>query len=132
MIRRLVYATAKTIVAPIEFHAGEQVQRPGFDGVVDAVGADTFVPEGKSVWEMSVEQDPGGKAERDFKKRKKQADKDTTYVAVTPQKWQKKVDWIKAKAKLGIWKDVRFYDSATLEEWLETRSGGRCVARPAS
>jgi transcriptional regulator with XRE-family HTH domain len=119
LIRRLVYATGKTITAPIGFHAGEQVQRPGFDGVVEAAGADTFVPEGRSVWEMGADKDPSGKAERDFTKRKKQAEKNTTYVVVTPRKWQKKGDWIKSKAKLRAWKDVRVYDSATLEEWLE-------------
>src|SRR5262249_20163158 len=45
--------------------------------------------------------------------------RNTTFVFVTPRKWQKKGEAVKAKAKLGIWKDVRVYDSASLEEWLE-------------
>jgi transcriptional regulator with XRE-family HTH domain len=118
LIRRLVHATGNTIIR-IEFPAGEQIQRPGFDGVVEAAGVNTFVSEGRSVWELSAEKDPGGKAERDFTKRRKQAEKNTTYVFVTPREWQKKDDWMKAKEKLGVWKDVRVYDSATLEEWLE-------------
>ena len=42
----------------------------------------------------------------------------TTFVFVTPRKWLKKAEW-RAKEALGVWKEVRVYDSASLEEWLE-------------
>jgi hypothetical protein len=43
----------------------------------------------------------------------------TTYIVVTARKWQTKSKWCDEKNKVGVWKDVRVYDSATLEEWLE-------------
>jgi transcriptional regulator with XRE-family HTH domain len=122
LVRRLVHATGKTITR-IEFPAAEQTQRPGLDGVVEANEADAFVPAGKSVWEMGVNKNPGTKAENDFEKRRKQKlgleKRKTTYIVVTPRKWQTKSKWVEAKNKLGVWKEVRVYDSATLEEWLE-------------
>ena len=38
---------------------------------------------------------------------------------VTPRKWLRKAEWRRDKEELGAWKDVRVYDSASLEEWLE-------------
>src|SRR5262245_36050521 len=110
LIRRLVHATGKPITR-IEFPAGEQVQRPGLDGIVETDAADPFVPEGASVWEMGVDKNPGAKAEGDFAKRRKQdlglEKKKTTYIFVTPRKWQTKSEWVREKAKLAVWKDVR-------------------------
>ena len=81
------------------------------------------MPAGTSVWELGVEKNPQKKAEEDFDKRTKDPlglDREkTTFVFVTLRKWQKKEEWRRAKQDLGIWKEVRVYDSATLEEWLE-------------
>jgi transcriptional regulator with XRE-family HTH domain len=122
VVRRLIRATGKAI-GPMEFPAHEQVQRPGWDGIVEAGAADAFVPEGTSAWELGVEKDHRKKAEDDFVKRTKDPlglDREkTTIVFVTLRKWQKKEEWRRAKQALGIWKEVRVYDSATLEEWLE-------------
>ena len=122
LLRLLVRATGKDIMG-VEFPAEAQSQRPGWDGIVEAGAGDSFVAEGTSGWEMGVEKSPQKKAEDDFNKRTKDPvglDKSTaTFVFVTPRKWQKKADWCKAKAALGVWKDVRVYDSGTLEEWLE-------------
>ena len=96
---------------------------PGWDGVVEATGTDEFVPAGVSRWEMGTDKDKAGKFEEDFAKRNKNArgmdKRKTTFVFVTPRKWQEKENAVEAKAKLRIWKDVRVYDSANLEEWLE-------------
>jgi hypothetical protein len=70
-----------------------------------------------------VEDNPKAQAEENFKKRTKNSQglekKKTSFVFVTPRKWQKKAEWCREKLALGIWKDVRVYDSATLEEWLD-------------
>lgn len=126
LIRRLVAATGRG-VSKYEFPALEQTQRPGVDGVVEASENDAFVPSGVSVWEMGVEKDPKGKAEKDFEKRRRERlgveKRKATYVFVTPRKWQGKGEWVKAKAKLKVWREVRVYDSASLEEWLERAAG---------
>ena len=122
LVRRLIRATGKDIGA-IEFPAHEQVQRPGWDGIVEAGEADAFVPAGTSVWELGVEKNPQKKAEEDFTKRTKDPlglDREKTTIRLRhAPKWQKKEEWRRTKQDLGIWKDVRVYDSASLEEWLE-------------
>jgi len=123
LVRRLTHATVDSIES-IEFPAGEGGQRPGWDGIVATANGNNFVPSGLSGWEIGVDRDPGKKAEEDFQKRTKNPlDLDpsqTCFVFVTPRKWTKKHEWRDKKRKLGLWKDVRVYDSANLEEWLET------------
>ena len=122
LVRRLIRATGKDIKR-IAFPAEEQTQRPGWDGIVEAGAGDDFVPEGTSGWEVGADKNPQKKAEEDFTKRTKDSlgldKKKTTFVFVTPRKWQKKGEWCRAKTALGAWKEVRVYDSASLEEWLE-------------
>ena len=122
LVRRLIRAASKDI-GLMEFPAQEQVQRPGWDGIVEAATANAFVPEGTSGWELGVAKNPQKKAEEDFAKRARIPDgldrESITFVFVTPRKWQKKAEWRQAKAGLRVWKDVRVYDSASLEEWLE-------------
>lgn len=122
LIRRLVRATGKGIQWK-EFPAGEQVQRPGWDGIAKAESSDIYVPAGISVWEMGVNKDPREKAEEDFAKRSKDLRgldrSEAAFIFVTPRKWQDKDDWRRSKEKSDGWREVRVYDSATLEEWLE-------------
>lgn len=123
LIRRLIHATVDALDS-IEFPAGEGIQRPGWDGIVHTATGNAFVPSGVSVWELGTDRDPGRKAEEDFQKRSKNPlgfdPRQTCFVFVTPRKWTKKYEWREKKLKLGKWKNVRVYDSANLEEWLET------------
>lgn len=122
LLRRLIRATGKEI-RQIEFPAEEQTQRPGWDGIVEAAVGDVYVPRGTSVWEMGVGKIPQKKAAGDFRKRDKSPlgldRKKTTFVFVTPRAWLEKTEWAKDTTASGQWKEVRAYDSATLEEWLE-------------
>ena len=122
LVRRLIHATVESLVR-IDMPAGEGVRRPGWDGVVETTQGNAFVPSGISGWEMGVESDPRRKAEEDFQKRARVSHgldrSQMSFVFVTPRKWLKKTEWFEKKKQLGIWKDVRAYDSANLEEWLE-------------
>jgi transcriptional regulator with XRE-family HTH domain len=122
LIRRLIRATGAGIIR-LEAPAGEQTQRPGWDVLVEASVETEFVPQGVSAWEMGVDKDIKKKAEEDWAKRLKKAPgvnkRKSTFVFVTPRKWQKKRDWVEEKTKLKSWKEVRVYDSESLEEWLE-------------
>ncbi len=123
LVRRLIRATGTGLVR-VEAPAGEQTQRPGWDGLVEASGEAEFVPKGVSAWEMGVEKDPKAKADEDFAKRQKKSPglvkRKSAFVFVTPRKWQKKGVWVEEKTKLKSWKEIRAYDSASLEEWLES------------
>ncbi len=122
LVRRLVHATVNSL-EKIEFPVGEGIQRPGWDGIVATTNGNAFVPSGLSGWEIGVDRDPRKKAEDDFQKRSKNPlglnPSETCFVFVTSRKWTNKMDWCDEKKKLNIWKDVRVYDSANLEEWLE-------------
>jgi transcriptional regulator with XRE-family HTH domain len=123
LVRRLIRATGTGLVR-VEAPAAEQTQRPDWDGLVEASGDAEFVPKGVSAWEMGVEKDTKAKVEEDFAKRQKKSPgvvkPRSTFVFVTPRKWQKKGAWVEEKTKLKSWKEVRVYDSASLEEWLES------------
>lgn len=125
LIRRLIHATIERSHIPhLEFPAYEGIQRPGWDGIVATTSGNAFVPSGVSVWEMGVDKDSRKKAEEDFRKRTKNPlgldPTQITFIFVTPRKWQGKNKWREEKTGLEKWKDVRVYDSANLEEWLET------------
>lgn len=122
LVRRLVRAVTPRS-ATVLFPAHEQVQRPGFDGVVEASAGSQFVPNGKSVWEMGADGDPASKANGDYAKRTEETDaimrSDCTFVFVTPREWRKKDDWATEKRASGDWKDVCAFDANDLEHWLD-------------
>lgn len=123
LVRRLIHATVDSVEF-VDFPAGEDVGRQGWDGIVRSEKGNAFVPSGQSCWEMGVDKDVKRKADKDFEKRKAETEdfdqKETVFVFVSPRKWTRKDEWVNEKKKLGIWKDVRVYDSSNLEQWLET------------
>jgi transcriptional regulator with XRE-family HTH domain len=126
LIRKLIYASTEPSTS-IEMPSGEGVQRHGWDGIVEAPSKSRFVPAGISGWEISVDQRPADKAERDFKARTKDSlglsPSETTFVFVTARKWDGKQKWRDEKRNLGEWKGVEVYDSSDLEAWLEIAPG---------
>lgn len=110
-------------ITSISMPAGASVNVGGFDGEVFAEGGNAWVPKGKSYWELSVNSNPGTKAEGDYEKRTQGTPKkermSSTYIAVTGRKWKKKADWVAEKTKSGEWAEVRAYDADELELWLE-------------
>ena len=122
LVRRLLHATVEKIQLA-SFPAGEGVQREGFDGILETTSGNAFVPEGVSVWEFGVGVQVTTKANGDFKKRTDDPLgmklSEISFMFITPRKWSAKSDWVREKNKLGIWKEVRAYDSDDFEQWLE-------------
>jgi hypothetical protein len=128
LVRRLIFATIDlTNIVNITFPGGDDVYRPGYDGSLSCRISNTYVPEGESVWELSVENNPRAKAEDDYQKRKNDPlgcnPNVTTYIVVSARKWAGKQDWIEDKKQDHYWKDIRVYDATDLESWLETSLG---------
>lgn len=128
LVRRLIHDTGREL-RHLDFPGFDNAQRRGFDGQVMAGAASLKVPAGRSVWEVSVEQEPQKKAERDYIARLDKLPQtqqvETTFVVVTTRNWKDKDDWVKRKNILGDWKEVRAYDASDLEQWLETTVGPR-------
>ena len=125
LIRMLVRATVESPQL-VRFPKGEGTQRHGWDGLVEVVRGNDYVPDGISGWELSVNKSPITKANDDFKQRTEEARgsdvRQMTFVFVTPCKWdnKSKSKWCDEKRALGIWRDVLVWDSTDLEQWLET------------
>jgi hypothetical protein len=123
LVRRLILATTDPILR-IDFPAEDAVNRPGYDGFLQTVSGNTFTPPGQSVWEMGVGQEPRQKANSDYASRTSDPANvvpgQTTFVFVTPRRWQGKTDWAAEKRAENVWADIRAYDADDLEQWLET------------
>ena len=122
LIRMLIRATAGVAVS-IDFPTAEDAQRSGWDGIVESLNRTSYLPQGKSAWELSTELNPQGKANRDYDKRKADPGglqpKDTTFVAVTARRWSQKRQWQAEKNAEKFWARVLAYDAVDLEQWLE-------------
>lgn len=69
LVRRLVLATLeRENLLSINFPAYGEVQRDDYDGITSTNIANTHVPEGVCVWELSCQWNPKAKADKDYKK----------------------------------------------------------------
>jgi hypothetical protein len=131
LLRRLVYATvSRKNLLKIDFPAGGEIHRPGYDGTTATQENTPFVPEGVCLWEISCDANPNAKSQRDYEKRveehyKRRAEGETenlseaTYVAVTARDWQDGKKWANERTKQSVFKEVRAYDSNSLEQWIQ-------------
>lgn len=125
LIADLIRSTAPGITG-IRFPSGDKGQVRGFDGILEAIGAPPYVPDGPSIWEFGVNQGAAAKANGDYQKRTDEVEagkrKETTFVFVTPRTWdnpkEKLADWVETKRKLGEWKSVEYIDGSMVEDWL--------------
>lgn len=122
LLRKLVHGTGQDLRC-VDFPGGDNSQRQGWDGWVEAEAATAWIPAGESGWEFGTSKNPRQKAERDYAKRL-QLPRDRrercTFVFVTPRNWPGKVEWAARKQASGDgWRDVRAYDASDLEQWLD-------------
>lgn len=122
LVRRLV-RSENDQVQRVEMRGGDGVGLTGYDGFVEASKATSFVPHGFSVWEMGVGSDPEKKAQSDYRHRTDHPNgvnrAETTFVFVTPRRWEKKKDWEQRRRDEHIWRDVRVLDADDIEQALE-------------
>jgi hypothetical protein len=122
-LARVLVAGSCGDLRTVEFRGQEGTGMPGWDGIVDAVQGNSWVPEGMSAWEMGVDEDVTSKADADYSERTADplglVKSETTFVFVTPRRWPNRDSWATAKRAEGDWKDVRAYDADSLELWLD-------------
>jgi hypothetical protein len=122
LVRGLIKANNDQLVT-LQMRAAEGVDVPGFDGISDALRSTPFVPAGRTVWELGVGQDPGDKAQRDYRARTEDplgvSIQETTFAFVTPREWREKDSWAERKRAEGRWADVRAFDVDDIEQALE-------------
>ena len=122
LIRRLIRETTSALTS-LRFPGNEAVDLTGLDGRAEVDQATIWVPQGHSIWEMGCNQDPRAKANEDFLKRTdetpKEEQENSSFVFITPRRWQAKEAWLKERRQEGSWADVFAYDAIDLETWLE-------------
>ena len=103
------------------------VQLHGWDGIVKADEATEFVPEGASGWEMGTGAAPKRKAETDLENRttnpKPLVAEQSSFVFVTPRRWNDQQKWAREQSDAGPWREVRVIDADDLAHWLEQAPG---------
>ncbi|PRY41706.1 hypothetical protein CLV43_105464 [Umezawaea tangerina] len=103
---------------------GSGTSAGGFDGVVVNSSSTAFVPEGISVWELSVEKATKAKADSDYGKRLQgpngEACAEVTYIQTILRPWTKAREWKNSRRQEGRWKDVRAYNLDSIHTWLES------------
>lgn len=134
LVRRLVYATVpRGHLKQIDFPAGAEVQRPGYDGTTIASEPTPFVPKGVCFWELGCDAKPPKgrkKAEEDYNKRiQEHTDRlargetdnlgEAVFVAVTALDWQTCADWAAERTEDHHYREVRALDSNALEHWIQ-------------
>ena len=121
LVRRLVLATVP-MPSLLHMPSGSSVSRPGWDGLLVVEKGNAWVPDGASAWEFSREGDPKRKATDDYNKRTTEPKgvdtPTTTFVFVTPRKWDGKLAWVNERQEEGPWADVRVLDADDLVAWL--------------
>jgi hypothetical protein len=130
LLRSLIDQTNDQVTV-LEMRAGEGAELPGYDGIVVAAKGSPFVPEGRSVWELGTGGDPNVKASDDYRKRTKNPLGEdrarTTFVFVTPLRWEGKDAWIKRRRKKSPWLDIRVFDVDNIEQALENAPGAHLI-----
>lgn len=122
LVRRLVHSTGLNLTR-VRFGAFDNAEDRGLDGQVETSTATSWIPSGKSVWQVSCREDVSKKAEEDYVRGMELVPtkemRTTTFVFVTAREWTKREEWEKEKTAIGHWKEVRAYDADDLEQWLE-------------
>jgi hypothetical protein len=95
LVRRLIHSAATT--TELAMPAGDSVSLPGFDGELHSEHGNTWVPTGRSCWELSCRADVVAKANEDYSKRSPAVPQEhratRTYVALTARRWPGKARW---------------------------------------
>ena len=126
----------------IDCPTAEGTGRPDFDVVVETRQGTTWVPAGRSGWEVSTSTDVARNANTNYRNRSSEARSDAneiTYVYLTPRAWpetkatpsttsdtagtqpsrqQAKRRWQQQHSDEGHWRDVRALDVDDLLNWL--------------
>ncbi len=126
LIKRLILSSVSSI-SSLRFPGDDDVWAPGFDGNVECVEGNRFVPQGKSVWELGTKDHSLKKINEDYEKRTRDSlgvDKNhTIFILVLPKIWAfngsgTAIDaWENAHHD---WMVVKVYDAPILCDWINS------------
>ncbi len=123
VLLRLLIVSTHDGLSRVTFPGHDDGQRHGWDGLVEADSVTPWIPKGPSCWEFGTNRRPREKAKRDYRTALGRPTpftdrRETTFVFVTPRKWDDATDWAAMKQREGHWKAVKALDASDLETWL--------------
>jgi len=123
VLLRLLIVSTHDGLSRVTFPGHDDGQRHGWDGLVEADSVTPWIPKGPSCWEFGTNRRPREKANRDYRTALGRPTpftdrRETTFVFVTPRKWDDATDWAAMKQREGHWKAVKALDASELETWL--------------
>ncbi|MEX2244085.1 MAG: hypothetical protein WD716_09605 [Fimbriimonadaceae bacterium] len=127
LVRDLVCATGRELTL-VQFPTEKDVNSAGPDGLTDANVGTTYVPKGRTHWELSTRKQVKKKLDEDYDAKTKESTatpqqkrvtKKTTFVHVTTRDDDVGYKWAMGKSKDGIWKEVKFLRASDLITWLQ-------------
>ena len=122
LLRMLIVSTHDGL-SRITFPGHDDAQRHGWDGLLEADSATPWIPQGTSYWEFGTSERPGEKANRDYAAGLRRSvplagREESTFVFVTPRRWDGSTEWAATKQLEGRWRAVKALDASDLETWL--------------
>ena len=124
VLLRLLIVSTHDSLSRVTFPGHDDGQRHGWDGLAEADSATPWIPKGFSCWEFGTSRKPREKANSDYRTALRRRPtpftdrRETTFVFVTPRKWDDATDWAAKKQREGHWKAVKALDASDLETWL--------------
>jgi hypothetical protein len=123
LLRKLVHSAVNINVVSLRFPSHEGTRLGGYDGELEIIGTHPYLPEGESVFELSVRKIVKTKADSDYEKRTLdplgKTLSEVTYVNVNPRSWGARDSWVASKKAENKWKDVRALDLGDIYTWIE-------------
>ncbi len=131
LVWRLVAASAPN--SKRRFPLGDSIGQPGPDGILETdFGFRSFLPEGKSFWEIGTGSKPWEKATDDYTGLTvepataiaEEIRQQSIFIFVTPlsgvRGWKQpaQVKWLKERHECKEWRDIRIIDGTVLIDWL--------------
>ena len=122
LVRKLIAETVPS-VEWLDMPAEEGVASPGWDGVVECPVGNQFVPDGRSVWELSTAQDNAhSKACEDYDKRRENTPQgertELAYVAVGCAPWTKSREFEEKRSRRNDFRMMRAMNVNMIAAWL--------------
>ncbi|MXX72820.1 MAG: helix-turn-helix domain-containing protein [Gemmatimonadetes bacterium] len=123
VLLRLLIVSTHDGLSRVTFPGHDDGQRHGWDGLVEADSVTPWIPKGPSCWEFGTSRRPQEKANQDYRTALRRPTpftdrRETTFVFITPRKWDDATDWAAMKQREGHWKAVKALDASDLETWL--------------
>lgn len=117
LVRQLLLETPGA--EEVSVRTGDGIVLSGKDGSVNLQEPTNLLPAGRIWFEFGTNERIRPKANSDYEKALKDAEKDTTFVFITSRRWPRKDAWVGEARKTPGFRDVKALDADDLHTWLE-------------